>query len=51
MLRRESSNQSMKPTAPCRNKFSVSATTTLPWLISVSLDDCAARQFFKFCRS
>jgi len=32
------SNQSMKPTAPFRNEFSVFCHDTLPWLISFSLD-------------
>ena len=31
------SNQSMKPTAPLRNKFSFSATASSPWFISFSL--------------
>ena len=29
-------NQSMKPTAPFRDEFSVFATTPRPWLISFS---------------
>jgi hypothetical protein len=35
----KASNQSMKPTAPFRNKFSRVCHDTLPWLISFSLDD------------
>ena len=34
-------NQAMKPTAPLRSKLQRVCRDTLPWLISVSLDDAA----------
>jgi hypothetical protein len=39
---RAASNQTMKPTAPWRENFSVFATTPCPWLISFSLDAVSA---------
>ena len=38
---RNGSNQSMKPTAPLRNRLIV-FDDTLPWLISFSLDEAAS---------
>ena len=40
----------MRPTAPLRNKFSVIATTSLPWLISFSLDRSRGNQRFVMFR-
>ena len=37
------SNQSMKPTAPSQDKFTVLATTPCGCLISFSLDECGAK--------